>query len=177
MVKPFVFQVSGFQNSGKTLLVTSLVSILSKSGFTAVTIKHHGHGGKPDIPVEKDTSRHVMAGAAASLVEGGGRVIIHGENASWPLTKKIEFMSFFEPDFIIVEGHKHENYPKAVLLRREEDLFLLKQLQEVKVILFHKELEGHSELAGLHIPCFPAGGHEGVQWITRFLTEKAHNCK
>ncbi|PLR82001.1 molybdopterin-guanine dinucleotide biosynthesis protein B [Bacillus canaveralius] len=175
MVKPVVFQACGFQNSGKTLLVTNLLSSLSKSGFTTVTIKHHGHGGKPDLPVEKDSSRHITAGAAATLVEGDGRVIIHGENASWPLSKKIQFMSLFEPDFIIVEGHKHENYPKAILIRTEEDLFLLKQLQEVKVILFHEELEGHSELAGLTIPCFPARGHEGVQWITRFLKENAHS--
>lgn len=71
MVKePVIFQVSGYQNSGKTTLINKLISGLKEKGLSVITIKHHGHGGKPEAPEGKDSTSHIESGAAASLVEG-----------------------------------------------------------------------------------------------------------
>lgn len=52
VVTPIIVQVVGFQNSGKTTFVKKLLQELSKQNIYVATIKHHGHGGKPDV-VEK----------------------------------------------------------------------------------------------------------------------------
>lgn len=121
MVRPFVFQVVGYQDSGKTTLSEALIRRLKEAGMAVVSIKHHGHGGKPDIPAGKDSSKHIRAGASASLVEGGGRLVLHSENESWPLEEQIKILSAFNPDVILIEGHKNATYPKIVLIRSVDD--------------------------------------------------------
>ncbi|RDU35648.1 molybdopterin-guanine dinucleotide biosynthesis protein B [Neobacillus piezotolerans] len=121
MVRPFVFQVAGYQNSGKTTLAEELIRRLKEAGVDVASIKHHGHGGKPDIPSEKDSSRHIDAGASAALVEGNGRLILHSEKNAWPLEDQIRILSTFDPEAILIEGHKYASYPKIVLIRNRED--------------------------------------------------------
>ena len=47
LVTPFIFQIVGYQNSGKTTFLNKLISHLTAVGINTATIKHHGHGGKP----------------------------------------------------------------------------------------------------------------------------------
>lgn len=146
VVKPYVFQIVGFQNSGKTTFIRKLIQQLSLEKFEVVTIKHHGHGGKPEVNEDKDSSQHIKAGAVASLVEGEGRLILHGEREQWSLEEQIKILTILKPDFILVEGHKYENFPKAVIVRRKEDVKLLSQLKEIKMVLSWDEslLAGYS---------------------------------
>lgn len=39
-----VYQIVGFQNSGKTTLMESIINYWSKHDLKVGTIKHHGHG-------------------------------------------------------------------------------------------------------------------------------------
>ncbi|MGM0902404.1 MAG: molybdopterin-guanine dinucleotide biosynthesis protein B [Bacillota bacterium] len=135
MVKPILFQLVGYQNSGKTTSMYEVINRLSTQGYKVVTIKHHGHGGKPDMVENKDSGRHVDAGAFASLIEGEGRVLLQAEKADWRLAEQIQLVTALNPDTILIEGHKHEVFPKAVLLRDERDLHLLEELTNIKVIL------------------------------------------
>lgn len=45
-----ILQVVGHQNSGKTTLIEKCIKELTNHGIKVGTFKHHGHGGKPDIP-------------------------------------------------------------------------------------------------------------------------------
>lgn len=135
MVKPVLFQLVGYQNSGKTTSMFEVITRLSTQGYKVVTIKHHGHGGKPDMVENKDSGRHVDAGAFASLIEGEGRVLLQAEKADWSLVEQIQLATILNPDTILIEGHKHEVFPKAVLLRDERDLHLIEELTNIKVIL------------------------------------------
>ncbi|WP_175477988.1 MULTISPECIES: molybdopterin-guanine dinucleotide biosynthesis protein B [unclassified Bacillus (in: firmicutes)] len=134
--KPFIFQVVGYQNSGKTTAVTQIVRGLSEQGYKVATIKHHGHGGKPEVVKDKDSYRHIDAGAIVTLVEGNGRLLLQGEKSEWSLAEKITLISQMNPDFIIIEGHKFESYPKLVLIRKHEDTELLTKLTCIKAIYF-----------------------------------------
>ena len=89
LVNPFIFQIVGYQNSGKTTFVNRLLSHFKNRGIKTVTIKHHGHGGKPTIVKEKDSSSHIVSGATASSVEGGGRLLLQIENSHSSLEDKI----------------------------------------------------------------------------------------
>lgn len=163
VVKPVIFQVVGYQNSGKTTFLTKMIAKLSEKGWKVVTIKHHGHGGQPDLREEKDSSKHMAAGAAASLVEGGGRMILHADHSNCELSEQIKLVSFFQPDFILIEGHKLEVYPKVVLIRDEEDVDLFQKVSNIKAVLYWQE----NDLQSLHqyIPCYHIADENGLNWL------------
>ena len=66
---PSILQIVGYQNSGKTTLVEKIVHALAEIEMKVATIKHHGHGGFPEVAqkIAKDT---VKPGAVVSSVEG-----------------------------------------------------------------------------------------------------------
>ena len=170
MVKPVIFQIVGYQNSGKTTISLKIIEYLTEDGLKIATIKHHGHGGKPDLLETKDSGRHISAGAAVSLVEGGGRMLLQAEDDQWSLSEEINLLSFFNPDAIVIEGHKHEKFPKAVILRDEKDLPLVEKLINVKVILYR---DGNllNFLKHSSIPVFDAGDIKGYHWIANYIKQ------
>lgn len=126
-----VFQVVGYQNSGKTTLMEKLIRAASKQGLRVATIKHHGHGGTPD---KKDSTRHQEAGAALAGVEGDGVLQLNIKQESWPLMEIVKLYNQFPIDCIFVEGYKKEPCPKAVLIRNEKDLTLL-ALENIQCVI------------------------------------------
>jgi molybdopterin-guanine dinucleotide biosynthesis adapter protein len=173
MVDPIIFQVVGFQNSGKTTLVSKIITKLSEKGMRVATIKHHGHGGQPDFIREKDSSKHIESGALASLVEGNGRIILHAERSNWDLSQQIKLVSALEPDYILIEGHKKREFPKVVLIRDEqEDLTLIEELENIKAVFYwHTK----SPLIYPDIPCFHIKDEEGLNWIINYLKNLHQN--
>lgn len=169
LVKPTIFQIVGFQNSGKTTFVKKILQELSNEELTTVTIKHHGHGGKPNTTEEKDSVQHLKAGAVASIVEGDGRLILQAEKKKWSIDEKIRLLSFFNPDIILIEGHKFDSYMKAVLLRGQEDLHLLEKLENIQVIYYWDDFYVKSNN---QIPCFHINDWNGYKWLVQFLKNK-----
>lgn len=168
VTQPFIFQVVGYQNSGKTTTMVKIIEQLTaEKTIQFVTIKHHGHGGKPDV-VDKDSTRHIQAGALATLVEGDGRLLLHAEQAEWTLEKKLELFSYFRPDLILIEGHKHAPYPKVVILRDRNDFHLIKELSQVCAILYWEE---RCEAVD-QIPQFSIKEASWLSWIVAFINEQ-----
>jgi molybdopterin-guanine dinucleotide biosynthesis protein B len=131
-----ILQIVGYQNSGKTTLMTKLVERLSSEGVSVGTIKHHGHGGEPEIGDQgKDTDLHRKAGASVVAVEGEGTLQLTARNSYWELQKMVELYKVFEVDIILVEGYKKEDYPKIVLLRGDEAEELLSQLTNIMCVV------------------------------------------
>lgn len=173
MVKePVIFQVSGYQNSGKTTLINKLITGLKEKGLSVITIKHHGHGGKPEIPEGKDSSKHIESGAAASLVEGGGRLLMHAEKNSWSLEEQIKLVLHMKPDVVLIEGHKKASYSKALLLRSDEDMHLLKELTNICAVLIWDNKEVNGNNVPLEAPFFGIGDPKGPDWIVEFLVSE-----
>ncbi|KMJ55521.1 molybdopterin-guanine dinucleotide biosynthesis protein B, partial [Bacillus sp. LL01] len=85
-----VLQVVGYQNSGKTTLMETLIQQCSALGKRVATIKHHGHHTPQKQESNlKDSERHQQAGAEITAVEGGGSLQIHIKNQSWPLDQMV----------------------------------------------------------------------------------------
>lgn len=134
---PSLLQIVGYQNSGKTTLVEKIVHALAERKMKVATIKHHGHGGFPEV-AQKDSERHRKAGAVVSSVEGAGLLSLSSLREEWSLQEIIRLYEFFEVDIILIEGYKKESYPKVVLLRSEEDVELLHKVENiVAVITWH----------------------------------------
>lgn len=153
-----VLQITGFQNSGKTTLTEKLIHAFSDRGWSTGTIKHHGHGGTPDSPEDKDSGRHLAAGASAAFVEGGGMLHIQSPSAGWSLERLIEAQDLFAPDIVLVEGYKKASYPKVVMIRTKTDMDLLKESEQVLCFISWDET-----LADKEIPVFSI--EESPQYI------------
>lgn len=168
VVNPVTIQITGFQNSGKTSFVKRLLRDLVEENVTAVTIKHHGHGGKPSLPENKDSAQHITAGAIASLVEGDGRLIIQAEKKEWTLAEKLRLLSPFQSDVIIIEGHKYEDYPKVVLVRKREEARELLCLTNI-IAVYYWEDAAIEELGMTDIPAFHINSSQGYRWLVEYL--------
>lgn len=169
MNKPYIFQITGYQDSGKTTYLNKILSQLAMQNLKAVTLKHHGHGGKPDVVEEADSALHVSSGAAASLVEGGGRLLLQTENIDWTLDEKINLLTALNPDVILIEGHKFEDYPKLVLLRQNTDFHLLNKLNNIVAVIYQnqKPVDNYDSF-----PIFHRNDPSSVNWVTDYITSQ-----
>ncbi|WP_312475499.1 molybdopterin-guanine dinucleotide biosynthesis protein B [Neobacillus sp.] len=174
LVKPVIFQVVGYQNSGKTTLTFKLIEVLKKNGLKTVTIKHHGHGAKPDVVDQKDSTKHLSAGAAASIVEGGGRLVLQADDREYCLEEQIELMKFFQPDVILIEGYKQKSYPKLLLLRDKNDFDLLNTVNNITAVVYWKEDMKDGLIAKWKVPSFHISDESAINWAFQILEKTIH---
>lgn len=173
--KPVIFQIAGYQNSGKTTLAKKVIENLAGQKMTVVTIKHHGHGGKPAVSEEKDSSQHITSGALASLVEGDGRLLLQAEKPVWLLNEQIEIATYFKPDVILIEGHKNEAFPKIVILRGMEDKVLLKRLKNIQAVFYWDEELSYMQKGYPTFPFFKIHDNAGYDWVVTYLESQCEN--
>ncbi len=133
--------VVGYKNSGKTTLVSRWVRLLKENNLSVAVLKHHGHGGKPDLGESStDTSQFLVNGADTTLVAGGGAVqFIWNEEPEFARLK--EMASIGNPDVLLIEGYKGETGDKVVLLRNLEDWDTLCQLGGRLLVIGCPEIE------------------------------------
>jgi molybdopterin-guanine dinucleotide biosynthesis adapter protein len=104
-----IVSVAGAKNTGKTTLVTLLVSELVKRGFKVGTVKHT----HVKLDVEgKDTWKHREAGA--EIVVGAGAeetfFIVNEDMDLETIINSVELL--YKLDFLVLEGYKPANYAK-----------------------------------------------------------------
>ena len=104
-----VFGVTGWKKSGKTTLVTQLVSEFRRRGWTVATVKHAHHSVDVDRP-ETDSWKHRAAGATEVALVGGLRYAIMREQAEATLEEVLARLA--PADLILIEGYKRERHPK-----------------------------------------------------------------
>ncbi len=103
-----IIAVVGTKNTGKTTLVTKIVSELVKRGFEVGTIKHSHHVFDRS---DRDTGKHKQAGA--QIVAGMGEETFLTMKAGLDLENVLSMMNFIENlDFVILEGFKTSKYAK-----------------------------------------------------------------
>lgn len=108
-----IIGVYGYQDSGKTTLVESVVRELTAKGLSVASLKHSPE--TKDIDEEgKDTWRHRAAGSdPVTLMAADATVVFKRPPMS--LTETMTMISsLFSPDVLIVEGYKDaEGYQKV----------------------------------------------------------------
>lgn len=177
LVNAVVFQVVGFQNSGKTTFIRKLIETLANNGVKTAVIKHHGHGGKPDVLEHKDSSKHVSAGAIAAITAGDGRLLLQAEGQELSLPEQIQLLDFFHPDLILIEGHKFSGYPKVVLLKEIGDVDLLHRLTNIKAVIYWQEEIKDLVKGWFDLPCFSINDRSAEQFIVERCTDAVHKNK
>jgi molybdenum cofactor guanylyltransferase/molybdopterin-guanine dinucleotide biosynthesis protein MobB len=115
---PPVIGVAGWKNSGKTTLVTRLITELTARGFRIASVKHAHHNFRID-DAETDSARHRSAGARQVAIVSARRwALVHEleEDPEPPLEATIARL---DPcDLVIVEGYKAAPIPKIETRRR-----------------------------------------------------------
>ncbi|MGE5390961.1 MAG: molybdopterin-guanine dinucleotide biosynthesis protein B [Deltaproteobacteria bacterium] len=105
----------GYSNSGKTTIVSKLVSILKSRGYRVAAVKHASHGYDMDMP-GKDSWQHFEAGADQVVVVGP-ESFSHHYRGTAKLLDVINVIS--EVDIILVEGFKTEPIPKIEIISQD----------------------------------------------------------
>jgi len=159
MAAPFVFQLVGYANTGKTTLITRLIPLLAQRGIRVGVVKHDGsHDFEWDQP-EKDTFRYREAGAALVAIQSATKTGML-ETRAVPLPQLIDRMRDAGAELVLVEGFKRERYPKLVMLREPSDVELLERLNEVAAVVSR---------APFHHPELPVFLADQPEEIARFL--------
>jgi len=114
-----VLGFAAFSGTGKTTLLRQLLPLLKAHGLRIGMIKHAHHRFEIDIP-GKDSYELRKAGANQMLITSGHRwaLMVDREVEDDPkLQEAIDQLNQSELDLILVEGFKHETFPKIELHR------------------------------------------------------------
>nr|VFK50706.1 MAG: molybdopterin-guanine dinucleotide biosynthesis protein B [Candidatus Kentron sp. TUN] len=108
-----------FSGMGKTTLLVKLIPLLREQGFRVGLIKHCHHDFEIDKP-GKDSYQLRLAGANPVLVGSRHRWALMEETPGQDepvLENLLVHFNRDKPDIILVEGFKHERFPKIEVHR------------------------------------------------------------
>jgi len=117
-MRPPVFGVVGWKNSGKTTLMSHLIHEFAQRGYVVSVIKHAHLKFDIDHP-GRDSFKMREAGARQIVLSSPRRFALMRELGDTPEMTLESLLTFAGPcDVILVEGYKREDYPK-IEIRRE----------------------------------------------------------
>ena len=118
-VRPAIFCVSGYSDSGKTGLIERLINEFIGDGLSVGVIKHDGHDSFSDLP-GSDTERYARAGAVGTAVFSDRRYsfTFSGKTDPDALIRRMNGADS-PPDVVIIEGLKDSSYPKVEIVRKQ----------------------------------------------------------
>lgn len=107
-----IFGITGWKNSGKTVLTCKLVAEFTQRGFRVATVKHAHH----DFDIDHagtDSFRHRKAGASQVAIVSSRRWALMHELSGAREPTLAEVLARMSPcDLILIEGYKREGHPK-----------------------------------------------------------------
>jgi len=117
-MSPPLFGVVGWKNSGKTTLMTRLITELAARGYAVAVIKHAHEAF--DIDHEgRDSFKMREAGASEVAISSPRRFALMRELGEAPEMSFEEIVAYVgSSDLVLVEGFKREEFPK-IEIRRE----------------------------------------------------------
>ena len=114
-----VLGFAAYSGTGKTTLLTRLLPVLRARGLHIGMIKHSHHRFEIDKP-GKDSYELRKAGAEQMLISSPHRwalVVEKSGNREPLLQEELDRLDQARLDLILVEGFKHERFPKIELYR------------------------------------------------------------
>lgn len=116
---PFVLGFAAYSGTGKTSLLTQLLPLLKQQGIKVAVVKHSHHDVEIDQPA-KDSYRLRQAGATPVVLASPYRQILIAEHDPLipvSLAEQLKVLSVYDLDLVLVEGFRHEAFPKIELHR------------------------------------------------------------
>lgn len=108
--QPFVFSVSGFKNSGKTTLITKLISHFQADKLNVAILKHDGHDFT--IPTDTDTGKFINKQANHVTIYSKFKQ----QTTSYQSFDLATYLtSLSNINVVIIEGMKDADFPKVII--------------------------------------------------------------
>jgi len=158
-----------YSGTGKTTLLTQLVTLLKEKGLRVGIVKHTHHGFDIDKK-GKDSYRLREAGADQVMLASRQRWVLMAETDKTEeahLDGVLPHLDQANLDLILVEGFKHESLPKIEVHRpslRNPPLFL--QDREIIAIATDESLTVKTDLPILDLN----QPEQIVQWLLQYLS-------
>jgi len=115
---PAIVSIVGMSKSGKTTLIEKLVRELTSRDYRVATVKHAPEGMTLDQP-DKDSSRHLQAGSAATVISSEDKIVLIQPVAQEAKLENIAQLLGEEYDIVLTEGYKKDDAPKIEVHRQE----------------------------------------------------------
>ena len=144
-----VLGFAAYSGTGKTTLLTKIIPLLKEKNVRLGIIKHAHHDFDIDHP-GKDSYELRKAGAEKMLIASSKRWALmvenNGHTAEPGLQTLIDHIDPESLDLILVEGFKHESFPKIELHRTEYNKdFIYPNDESIIAIATDKPLQISSE--------------------------------
>lgn len=110
--------------TGKTTLVTKLISELKSRGYKVGAIKHDAHKFEIDHP-GKDSYRFTESGADSMLISSSSKLALVKQYEKPPQIEEMIRDYFADVDIVLIEGFKQIGLPKIEVHRQEHGATLL----------------------------------------------------
>lgn len=134
--------------------MTKVILAFKQKGYRIASIKHDAHKFEMDHK-GKDTWKFSQAGSDMVIINSKEKLAMI-ENLVQPILFEEVVSKITNVDVIFVEGYKHESPPKILLVRREKDLELLAELEDVIAIVTSLSLTEKN------IPIFDLNDEKGI---------------
>ncbi len=116
---PPILGFIAYSGTGKTTLLTKLIPLFKQQGLRLAVIKHTHHPIDLDQP-GKDSYLLRQSGADSTFIVSPRRwacTVEISEKQEVSLQQILPSLLYTQPDLILVEGFKRENYPKIEIHR------------------------------------------------------------
>jgi len=114
----------GHSNSGKTTLLTALITALTATGLRIGAVKHHHRSFTIDHE-GKDSQRFTAAGAQKTIITGPEQTALIETTPTQTPLDQLTTNYLQDLDLIIVEGFKQNQIPKIEVQRQALNLTLI----------------------------------------------------
>jgi molybdopterin-guanine dinucleotide biosynthesis protein B len=116
-MRPALFGLTGWKNSGKTTLAAGLIRELARRGCIVTALKHAHENFDIDHP-GRDSFKLREAGARRVVLSSPKRWAVMHELRDEPEPRFGELLSEVGPcDLVLIEGFKNEDFPKLEIRR------------------------------------------------------------
>lgn len=113
-----VFSVAGYTKSGKTTLVTGLISELKRRGYTVGSVKDIHFESFAIDGEATNTAKHRKAGAEIVTARGNCETDI-----MFPFKMDLaRLLSFYNTDYVIIEGAREPGLPKIITAKTTDEI-------------------------------------------------------
>jgi molybdopterin-guanine dinucleotide biosynthesis adapter protein len=137
---------AGYSNSGKTTLITKLVTEMQHRGYRIAVMKHDAHGHYKEA-VGADSTSFIDAGADAVVTLSPGAIHVYEKKSSPSLQEQLD--AFAHLDYVFIESFKKEKHPKIAVFRTIEQRAILDKLDPAPLAIVTD-----LEVGGEAIPSF-----------------------
>lgn len=131
----------GYHDSGKTTLVSQVVSHLKKLGYRVAVIKSSNESGVVFDRENTDTFKHRQAGADSVLFVGPDQMVLQTGPSDHSIVT-LAHRYFADADIVIGEGFKHARKVPKIEVRRNADQDLRQEVHGVIAVVTDLKVSG-----------------------------------